>query len=227
MQRFLDRKEAGRALAEALAPYAEASPVVIALPRGGVPVGYEIAVALGAPLDIWVVRKVGVPWHPELGIGAVSEGSYVYLSRGIIEQVGLTEREVERAVQEKVAELETRVNRLRGDRPRPELRGRTVILVDDGIATGGTARTAIRAIRAQEPRAIVLAVPVVQRDTVALLRAEVDGLVALLTPAHIQAIGLWYVDFAQLTDAEVTSLLERASGRGRRDAAEEERGATT
>jgi putative phosphoribosyl transferase len=208
--RFGDRTDAGRKLAARLSEYAERRPVVLALPRGGVPVGYEIARALHAPLDVWVVRKLGVPWHPELGMGAVSEGGYLHLSHEILDYVGLSDDELSDVVEAERAEVERRVRRFRGDRPLPELRGRTVILVDDGIATGGTVHAAITAIRAEQPRAIVLAVPVAATDTLEALASEVDQIVCLIAPPSLYAIGLWYEDFRQLSDDEVAGLLERA-----------------
>lgn len=210
MKRFRNRQEAGRALGAALAPYASDSPIVLALPRGGVPVGYEIARELQAPLEVWIVRKIGVPWHPELGVGAVSEDGHVYLAREILEHVGLSEDELARAIEEKHAEIADRVRLYRGGRPRPSLRDRTVILVDDGIATGGTVLAVVRAIREERPRELVLAVPVVQRDSVTLLAQEVDRVVSLVAPGYLRAIGSWYEDFAQLTDEEVVNLLESA-----------------
>ncbi|HUH05197.1 MAG TPA: phosphoribosyltransferase family protein [Kofleriaceae bacterium] len=210
MKSFRNRQEAGRALAVPLAPYASDLPIVIALPRGGVPVGYEIARELRAPLEVWIVRKIGVPWHPELGVGAVSEDGYVYLARGILEHVGLSEAELARAIEQKRAEIADRVTLFRGARPRPSLLDRTVILVDDGIATGGTVLAVVRAIREEHPRELVLAVPVVQRDSVTLLAQAVDRVVSLVAPAYLRAIGLWYEDFTQLTDEECSGLLERA-----------------
>jgi putative phosphoribosyl transferase len=197
-------------LAERLVRYRDEAPVVLGLPRGGVPVAFEVARALKAPLDVWVVRKVGVPWHPELGMGAVAEGGKVFLSQEIIEMSGVTNAELMEAVRRERAEVARRVRRFRGDRPAPELGWRTVILVDDGIATGGTVRAAIRALRKRHPKKIVLAVPVAAAETVAELRPQVDDLVCLLAPRQLFAIGGWYEDFRQVEDAEVTALLEQA-----------------
>jgi putative phosphoribosyl transferase len=210
LRRFHDREDAGRQLAAKLMPYANQEPIVLGLPRGGVPVAYEVALALGAPLDIWVVRKVGVPWHPELGVGAVAEGNYVYVSPEILNAVGLRRDEVSEVVEEKRAEVAERVRRFRGERRPPDLRDRTVILVDDGIATGGTVRAAARAVKAASPRRIVLAVPVASPDTLDELASEVDETVCLLSPSNLYAIGLWYEDFRQVPDDEVVKLLERA-----------------
>ena len=200
----------GRRLAAELSSYAGEGPIILALPRGGVPVGHEIARALHAPLDVWVVRKVGVPWHPELGAGAVAEGGYVYLNPEVLEQVGLSEAELAEVVESKQREVQERVRVFRGNHRPPVLRDRTVILVDDGIATGGTVLAAIRSIRAQEPKAIVLAVPVAAPDAIEVLTPEVDRLVCLKTPPDLYAIGLWYRDFSQVSDSEVVGLLNRA-----------------
>ena len=210
MNRFRDREEAGRKLAAALGAYAGARPVVLALPRGGVPVGYEIARTLKAPLDVWVVRKVGVPWQPELGVGAVAEGDYVYLSDEMIRQLGLSRDEIGAVVRARRREVAERVRRFRGEHPPVPLRGRTVIIVDDGIATGGTVRAAIRSIRARAPAEIVLAVPVAAPETVRALESEVERVVCLQTPTDLRAVGLWYVDFGQVSDDEVERLLDRA-----------------
>lgn len=213
MQRFHDRKDAGQRLAAALTGYRDAHPIVLALPRGGVPVADEVARALGAPLDVWVVRKVGVPWQPELGVGAVAEGDFVYLERANVAAVGLGKTQLEDVVELKRAEVRDRVARFRGSRPRPELSGRTVILVDDGIATGGTVRAAVRSIRAEGPSRIVLAVPVAAPQTVQELRAEVDDVVCLVEPPQMWAIGMWYEDFTQVSDDEVLHILAHAAAR--------------
>lgn len=208
MFRFQNRQEAGRTLAAELGAYAAENPIILGLPRGGVPVAFEVARALSAPLDVWVVRKIGTPWHPELGMGAVAEGGYVYISRDIVEHVGISEEELSKATALKQREVEERVFKFRGKRSPPVLLDRTVVLVDDGIATGGTVRCAIRAIRAQNPRKIVLAVPVAAPQAIAELRAEVDDIICLLAPADLNAIGLWYQDFTQVPDEEVARLLE-------------------
>jgi putative phosphoribosyl transferase len=211
--KFRDRRQAGRRLAEALQGYAGRQPIVLALPRGGVPVGEEVAQALRAPLDVCVVRKVGVPWQPELGLGAVAEGGQVYIDRELVREVGISGAELSRVIEAKRLEVEERVRKFRGDRPLPNLRGRTVLLVDDGIATGGTVRAAIASIRQRHPGALVLAVPVAAASTVDELASDVDDLVVLLAPSEMRAIGLWYDDFEQVPDAEVTSCLERAGRR--------------
>lgn len=210
MKRFRDRIDAGRKLAAALQHHAEAHPIILALPRGGVQVGYEVARALNAPLDVWIVRKLGVPWQPELGVGAVSEGDHLYIARDILHRVGLSEAELEQVIKEQRVEVDRRVKAYRGHRPPPELRDRTVIMVDDGIATGSTVRAAIRSIRAEGPKKVVLAVPVAAAQTVAELADEADEMVALLRPSDLYAIGLWYDDFQQLSDPEVVRLLDLA-----------------
>ncbi len=211
MNGFFDRHDAGQKLAAELAGLKLDNPIVLALPRGGVPVGYEVARALHAPLDVWLVRKLGVPWHPELGAGAVAENGLVYINQAIVDDVGLSDEALADLVEDKQQEVAARALVLRGQRPPPELRGRTVILVDDGIATGGTVRAAIRSIRAQAPKSIVLAVPVGEPSTLHALRGEVDQLICLRAPPDLFAIGLWYADFSQLTDDEVVKLIERAN----------------
>lgn len=208
--KFRSREEAGRLLADALRPYVEQSAIVVALPRGGVPVGYEVARTFGVPLEVCVVRKIGVPWQPELGMGAVAEGGVVHLSRDTLSLAGVSAAEVEAAIDAKRREVDARVHRFRGDRARAPLAGRTVILVDDGIATGGTARAAIASIRGDSPRRIVLAAPVAAPDTLAELAPYVDDTVVLLVPSALHAIGIWYDDFEQVSDEEVVRLLGRA-----------------
>lgn len=208
--RFKDREDAGRQLGAELRSYAKERPLIIAIPGGGVPVGFEVARALGAPLDIWVVKKIGVPWHPELGVGAIAEGGQLSISRALIDEIGLTGIELAEATEPKRREVAEQVRQLRGDRLRPALRGRMVVLVDDGIATGGTIQAAVEAVRAEAPKLIVLAVPVAAPEVLSLLSARVDRVVCLHTPAPLHAIGLWYEDFAQVPDTEVSRLLELA-----------------
>lgn len=210
MSRFKNRIEAGRLLAERLAVYREQNPIVLGLPRGGVPVAYQVARALDAPLDVWVVRKIGVPWHPELGVGAVAEGGFVYLNHDIMNNVQLSEAALADAIHQQQTEVGERIKRFRGKHARPALRDRTVIVVDDGIATGGTVRATIASLRQEQPRSIVLAVPVVAADILRALRYEVDELVFLRAPHDLYAIGLWYEDFTQVADEEVIRLLENA-----------------
>ncbi len=205
---FEDRAQAGRRLAEKLAPYRDENPIVLALPRGGVPVGAEVARSLGAPLDVFVARKLGAPGQPELGIGAVAQGGARVLNERIVEHIGVPEDYLERITQRELGEVERRLRLLRGDRPEPEVEGRTAILVDDGLATGVTARAAIKALREKHPRRLVLAVPVCAPQTAELLAPEVDDLVCLQMPEDFMAVGLWYRDFEQVSDEEVVRLLE-------------------
>jgi putative phosphoribosyl transferase len=208
--RFVDRESAGRQLAALLREYKDEAPIVIGLPRGGVPVAYEVAQALEAPLDVWVVRKVGAPGFEELGIGAVAEGGVVYLNRELLVEVGASEAEVRDIVQRKSGEVVERAMRFRGGQPPPRVEGRTVILVDDGIATGGTVRAAVQSLRVARPRKIVLAVPVAASQSLEELRGLVDDVVCVLSTPALYAIGAWYEDFQQVPDEEVVLLLERA-----------------
>ena len=216
---FRDRKDAGQRLAERLARYQGEDSVVLALPRGGVPVGYEVARALKAPLDVFIARKLGAPNQPELGIGAVAQDGSRVLNERIIEEIGVSEEYIERVAAEEIKEAERRFKLFRGERPEPEVRERTAILVDDGIATGVTTRAAIEALRRRDPRRLVLAVPVCATHAAESLRREVDKLICLEAPSNLMAIGLWYRHFEQTSDEEVIELLERA----RRE--QEERGA--
>ena len=203
MIRFRNREDAGRRLAAMLVRYQEEDPLVLALPRGGVPVARAVATALGAPMEVFVVRKLGVPWNPELGMGAIAEGGTAVVHEGIVAHAGVTEEEVTRVMERELVEIERRVRTYRGGRPAPEVRGRTVILVDDGIATGGTIRAAIRAMRERGARKVVVAAPVCARDTVGALREEADAVVCVEIPEDLFAIGMWYDDFAQLSDDDV------------------------
>jgi predicted phosphoribosyltransferase len=205
---FRDREDAGRRLAERLLRYRHEDPVVLALPRGGVPVGAEISHALDAPLDVIIARKLGAPGQPELAIGAVAPGGVRLINERVVRWLSIPEDWIERAAEEELAEIERRMRRFRGERPAPEIRDRSVILVDDGIATGMTATAAIRAIRAEDPRKIVLAVPVCAKETFEKLSQEVDELIYLEIPDDLWAIGLWYRDFHQVPDEEVVALLE-------------------
>ena len=207
---FRDRQDAGLRLARDLRFCASEGPIVLGLPRGGVPVAYQVARVLQAPLDIWIAGKVGLPWHPELGIGAVAEGGYVHLNREILEHLALSTEELAELVRSTEREVAERVRLLRGDRPRPDLLNRTVIVVDDGIATGGTVLAAVRSIRAQAPKAILLAVPVASPEALRRIAPEVERIVCLQTPADLHAIGVWYSDFSQVSDDEVVHLLDRA-----------------
>lgn len=213
--RFRNREEAGRMLAERLEYLRKERPLVLALPRGGVPVGYEIAMALDAPLEVLMVRKLGVPWRPELGMGAIAEGGGTYVNAEVLRYADLTDEDVRVVAEQEARELERRVHLYRGRRPLPEVKGHTVILVDDGLATGGTARAAARAVRERGPRRLVLAVPVASADTAdALRREEVHEVVALEEPLMLGAVGAWYEDFHQVDDEEVLALLMEAHNLG-------------
>ena len=212
---FADRLDAGRQLAAALTRFKNEHPVVLALPRGGVPVAFEVAQALGAPLDVALVRKIGAPGHSELGLGAVVDGRdpQMILNEDVVRLVrpkpGYLQSEKARQLQE----LERRRRLYRDDRPPPPIEGRTVIVVDDGIATGGSAKAVLRALSAQHAGKVVLAVPVAPADTLEVLASEADEIVCLATPDPFFAVGEHYEDFAQTTDEEVMHLLERASAR--------------
>jgi putative phosphoribosyl transferase len=206
---FADRRHAGRELAERLRGLIPEQPVVLGLPRGGVPVAYEIAAALGAPLDVLVARKIGAPRNPELGIGAVAEGGVRVLSEDAIRNLSIGEVELERAVAQAAHEVGEGERRYRAGRPPIPLWNRMVVVVDDGLATGGTARAALRAVSQQGARRVVLAVPVAASAAVTALRGEADAIVCLLAPEPLWAIGLWYEDFAQVSDEEVHELLTR------------------
>ncbi|MGB3633078.1 MAG: phosphoribosyltransferase family protein [Rubrobacteraceae bacterium] len=208
MSTFQNREEAGQRLAEQLLRYKDEAPVVLALPRGGVPVGAEVSQVLDAPLDVIIARKLGAPGQPELAIGAVAPGGVRLINERLVRWMGIPEDWIERAAEEELAEVERRMWRFRRGRPAPEIKGRTAILVDDGIATGMTARAAVRAVRAEEPRQVILAVPVCAKETAEKLSQEVDQLVCLEMPYDLWAIGLWYQDFHQIPDEEVISLLE-------------------
>jgi putative phosphoribosyl transferase len=216
---FEDREDAGRRLAERLVRYRDEHPIIFALPRGGVPVGYEIAHALDAPLDVFVARKLGAPGQPEFGIGAVAPGGVRVLNEDVVQRLGIPDDYLERITERETEEVERRVRHFRGERPEPAVGDRTVILVDDGLATGVTARAAVKALREREPRRLILAVPVCAAQTAELLGPEVDELICLEALPDLGAIGFWYRDFSQTSDEEVIELLARA----RRE--QEERGA--
>ncbi len=212
---FKDRQDAGRQLADRLLRYKDERPVVLALPRGGVPIGYEIAVALDAPLDIVVVRKLGAPGQPELAIGAVVDGDtpQSVLNQDLVRLLGVSEEYLGREVDRQLREIRRRERLYRGDRPRASVEGRTIIVVDDGIATGASVRAALRGLRRVHLARLVLAVPVAPPDTVQALGAEVDDLICLSTPEPFMAVGQHYEDFSQPADEEVIELLDRARGR--------------
>jgi putative phosphoribosyl transferase len=208
--RFRDRREAGRELGTRLAREPFADPVVLALPRGGVPVGYEVAIALNAPLEVFVARKVGAPGHEELGIGAIAEGSDQLVVTKMALGLGLTSRQLELLADRERAELDRRVEKYRRGAPLPDLAGRDVIHVDDGVATGVTAEAALHALREREPNQLLLAAPVCAVDTARRLAATSVRVVCLAVPAEFYAVGVWYEDFSPTSDAEVIDLLHRA-----------------
>jgi putative phosphoribosyl transferase len=207
---FEDRRDAGRKLAGKLSRFGGERCVVFGLPRGGVPVGYEISRSLGAPLDVFVSRKLGAPGQPEFGIGAVAAGGVRILNADVVKRLGISDEYIGRVTAREVAEVERRLRFFRGGRPEPEVGGRTVILVDDGLATGVTARAAVEALRQRGPGRLVLAAPVCAAQTAKLFRSRVDELVCLASPSDLGAIGLWYKNFEQTTDEEVVQLLEKA-----------------
>src|SRR4051812_17892104 len=203
-ERYADRRTAGGALAAALAPYAHREDVIVlALPRGGVPVAFEVARALDAPLDVFVVRKLGVPGHEELAMGAIATGGTRVLNKQLVESLDLPPEWIEAIDAKERRELERREDAYRGGRPPPELSGRTVILVDDGLATGSTMLAAVWAVRQEEPARIVVAVPVADPRVCDALRGEADEVLCLHTPERLQAVGARYEDFSQTTDEEV------------------------
>lgn len=208
---FQNRSEAGRALASALGDYAHRPDVVVlALPRGGVPVGFEVARELGAPLDVFVVRKLGTPGQEELAAGAIASGGTRVLNSEVVEALGIPPQTIDVIARREEFELERREREFRGDRPPLDVRGKTVILVDDGLATGSTMRAAVAALRAKEPARIVVAVPVAAAATCNRVRAEVDEMICLYAPDEFYAVGEWYSDFTQTSDEEVRELLQRA-----------------
>ena len=209
---FADRTEAGRILAQHLMKYSDRDDVVVlGAPRGGVPVAFEIAKALRAPLDILVLRKLGVPGYEELAFGAVASGGTCILDRNTIEAFGLTGMDIQRVIRTEQKELERREQAYRGTRPPLTVSGLTVILVDDGIATGSSMLAAIQALREMKPAVLVLAVPVAPISTCNRLKSEVDELVCVESPALFRGVGQFYDDFSQVSDEKVTGLLERAS----------------
>ena len=206
---YQDRREAGRRLAERLLHLKDDHPVVLALPRGGVPVGFEVAAALSAPLDLLLVRKIGVPWQPELAVGAVVDGQQpeTFINREVLESLNIPESYVAEEAARQLAEIERRRRLYFEGRRRIEVRDRTAVVVDDGIATGATVRVALRAVRRAAPARLVLATPVAPASTIAALRSEVDEIVCPLTPEDFGALSLHYADFDQVSDDEVIRLV--------------------
>lgn len=218
---FANRIEAGRLLAKKLQTYADRQDVIVlALPRGGVPVAYEVARALNLPLDIFLVRKLGVPGHEELAMGAIASGGVRELNEQVLFHLSITNEEIERVTREEQRELKRREKLYRGDAKPPEVRGQTVILVDDGLATGSTMRAAVTALKRQEPAAIIIAVPVAARETCDSFKTQVDSTcVCVMSPEPFDGVGRWYRDFSQTTDEEVCYLLKHAKQSVRRRAA--------
>ncbi len=213
---FLDRRDAGRRLAAELKPLAEAHPVIVALPRGGVPVGFEVARELHAPLEILAVRKLGAPGNPELGVGAVAEDGSGVLDARSATALGMTAAMLERAVETEARELRRRVETYRQGRPAIDVAGRTVIVVDDGLATGLSDLAAVRALRKRGAREIIVAAPVGSSESLALLAEEADRVICLEVPPRLLGVGRWYVDFTAVSDEQVLSLLtpEEPTGGG-------------
>jgi predicted phosphoribosyltransferase len=208
---FEDRAQAGRQLAQALAHYQDHQPVVLALPRGGVPVAAQVAEALKAPLDLILVRKIGVPMQPELAMGAVADGAKPLIVRNedVIELAGISAAEFKKVCDEELAEIERRRARYLGGRARAEVEGKTAIVIDDGVATGATTRAALRATRLRKPKKLVLAVPVAPTDSLEAMRKEADDVVCLEDHEMFGAIGYYYADFRQTSDQEVIATLAR------------------
>ena len=210
---FADRTDAGRRLAREIQRFRREKPVVLGLARGGVPIGCEIALALHAPLDVLLVRKIGVPWQPELAAGAIVDGARIdqVMDRNLIATLSIPEDYLEKEVARQAKEIERRRRVYFGDRPPIEIAGRSVIVTDDGIATGASMRAVLLALRRRNPARLILAVPVAPSDSIAGLRTEADEIVCLTTPAEFGAISLFYEDFHQVEDAEVVACLDRAA----------------
>jgi len=210
---FHDRTDAGRALAAELARYAGRDDVIVlALPRGGVPVAYEVACALHVPLDVFLVRKLGLPGHEEFAMGAIASGGVRLINEDVVRAYQVSKAEIDAVAAAEERELERRERLYRDGRPLPPIAGRTVILIDDGLATGSSMRVAVAALREEHPARIVVAVPVAAPETCDEFRTIVDEIVCVATPSPFYAVGLWYEDFSQTTDAEVHDLLARGCG---------------
>ncbi|WP_133131141.1 phosphoribosyltransferase [Legionella yabuuchiae] len=211
MDKYRDRLDAGEQLAKKLIRYKNTpDAIVLALPRGGVPVAYKIATELSLPLDVFLVRKLGVPGHRELAMGAIASGEVAFYNQSIISDLNISKEAMDEVIKAESDELERREEAYRGDKLFPNLTNKTIILVDDGIATGATIRAAIQAIRAQNPSRIVLAVPVAPRSTLLELEREVDEIFCPLAPINFYAVGIWYEDFPQTSDDEVREFLSKA-----------------
>jgi putative phosphoribosyl transferase len=209
--RLQNRTEAGQLLASKLTTYTNCpNGLVLALPRGGVPVAFEIASKLHLPLDVCLVRKLGVPGHKELAMGAIASGNIIVINRDVVNWLHVRQEDIARVADREKQELERRDRAYRGNRPYPSIRDRTIVLVDDGVATGATMRAAINALRQQQPKAIVVAVPVIAPSVYDELSTEVDKIICLKKPEPLNSISLWYEDFSQTSDGEVRDLLMRA-----------------
>ncbi|MFS0517238.1 phosphoribosyltransferase [Nostoc sp. UIC 10607] len=209
-QIFLNRTEAGKLLAAQLTEYANRPDVlVLGLPRGGVPVAFEVAKALNAPLDVCLVRKLGVPGHKELAMGALAMGGVRVINENVVDWLRISKETIDEVAAIEMRELDRRDRTYRGNHPPPKLKNHTILLVDDGIATGATIRAAIATLKKQHPRELVVAVPVAAASTCEELQAEVDKVVCVIMPEDLYAIGIWYEDFEQISDAEVSELLAR------------------
>jgi putative phosphoribosyl transferase len=220
---YESRRQAGRLLAERLLPWREAEPLVLAIPRGGVPVGLEVARALGAPLDVFVSVKVGTSRHPDLAVGAIAEGGALYVDRPMLRLLGQTVQQVERRAEREIPELQQRVRRYRGGRPL-EVEGRAVILVDDGVASGASAFAAVRALSERRPSALVFAAPVVPEDSLPALRQQVTELAFLEAPEAAVALAWWYRDYAPVADEEILACLREWTGEDRFSSAQSPEG---
>jgi putative phosphoribosyl transferase len=211
VKRFKNRMHAGELLAKRLGMYAGRSNVIVlALPRGGVPVGFAVAKALQVPLDVMVVRKLGIPGHEEFAMGAIASGGEYVLNHDLVQKIGVPAQMIEATTRRELAELERREAVYRAGRPPLQLRGCSVILVDDGLATGATMQVAVKAVRNAEPARIIVAVPVGAPETCSEMKKEADEVICYCTPDPFHAVGLWYEDFSQTTDEEVMKLLEQA-----------------
>jgi len=208
MEQFLNRREAGKELARKLSKYADRLDVIVlALPRGGVPVGYEVALALKASLDVFLVRKLGLPGREELALGAIASGGIQILNQDIVQALGIHASTISSIIERELQELKRREESYRGSRPAPQIKDRTVIVVDDGLATGASMRAAVAGLRAQSPMRIIVAVPVATPQAIEIIRSKVDEIVSVISPDPFEGVGKWYDDFSQTTDEEVRSLL--------------------
>lgn len=211
MYKFVDRRDGGRRLAERLVEYRDRpNLLVLGLPRGGVPVAYEVARKLKAELDVLLVRKLGVPGHSEYAMGAIASGGFIFLDRGIVQELGISRAQVDAVIEAETAELERRERTYRDNRPPPQIGGRTIILVDDGIATGASMKVAVQALRAQAPAAIVVAVPAAPSSAPAEFSELADDFVSVILPSNYHAVGQWYQKFGQTSDEEVRDCLAAA-----------------